>query len=214
MEKKDENCCECLLRKACSHVLNFLVGSKNRQLSWFVLLAYLAFFRRTSLKYEKEKTFHSRNFTKNGKNLSFYGIILSTSHVLMHLIKKSFRYSVYYFSSYSKAKWISQAPTTLPGNLSIVEQIHFSYCNRSCPWKDNNFPRNSCGRLELVVVSKKDFLNNYLARFPITANQQRLHEMRIEKSFQVYAHKIWTKAGIRCLIWTVLTILGKIIGRR
>ena len=53
-----------------------------------------------------------------------------------------------------------------------------SDCKRSRPRNDNKFPRNTSGSLKLVLSQRQEFLNNHLARVPVTPNQQGTHEMR------------------------------------
>ena len=48
---------------------------------------------------------------------------------------------------------------------------------RSRPRKDNKFPRNSSTAWSLLLTQRKQFLNNHLARVPVTLNQQRTQEM-------------------------------------
>ena len=54
-------------------------------------------------------------------------------------------------------------------------------CKRSCQKNDNKFSRNCSGSLQLVVVSKEDFLNNHQPRIPCTPNQQWTMELRDER---------------------------------
>ena len=71
-------------------------------------------------------------------------------------------------------------------------RFSYSDCKKSRPWKNNMFPRYSCGNLKLVVVSKTNFLIHCLGRFPITPNQEGTIEIRDEVPSSVGANDMDT----------------------
>ena len=62
----------------------------------------------------------------------------------------------------------------------------------------------------LLLSQRQDFLNNNLARVPITPNQDGTMEMRDEVLSSVGAQDKDT-SGIKCLIQTMLNSTGKMI---
>ena len=61
---------------------------------------------------------------------------------------------------------------------------------------------------QLLLSQRQDFLDNHLARVPVTPNQQITHEMRDEVIFNV--DKTWTLAAISRLISKTWSSTGKI----
>ena len=64
----------------------------------------------------------------------------------------------------------------------------------------------------LLLSQREQFLNNYLARVPVTRNQKGTHEMRDEVILSVVAQEMDT-SGTRSplLIWTMLNSTWKTI---
>ena len=56
-------------------------------------------------------------------------------------------------------------------------RFSYSDCKKFRPSFDKKFPKSSFGNLELLGVTKVNFLNNHLTRTPINPKQQGLHEI-------------------------------------
>ena len=94
-----------------------------------------------------------QNLCKKGQNHSNFGISVSTHHWLIQLTKTSFPFSFCTLSIYGKATWFSHSSTMLLIAFSTFDQFCYSDYKTSRPKNDNLFWRNSCGSLQIVVVS-------------------------------------------------------------
>ena len=63
----------------------------------------------------------------------------------------------------------------------------------------------------LLLNQKQEFLNNDLARVPVTPNQQGTYEMRNEVLSSVGVQDLGTQAGIQCLISMMLNSTVRMI---
>ena len=83
---------------------------------------------------------------------------------------------------------ILSSPTTVLKSLST--KFSHAVCKRSRPRNDNKLSRFPLAAWSLLLSQRQQFLNNHLARVPVTTNQQGTHEMRESldtKGYQVSA---------------------------
>ena len=116
----------------------FLLRTKNQQLCCFWRWWYTLLCKKAESRLRERYTIstfeeisppitikHTRTWPKKGKNHSLWGPIVSTAHWLIQLTKKSFTFSFYTLSVYSKATHFSQSPTAILKSLSILDQIQW-----------------------------------------------------------------------------------------
>ena len=150
----------------------FLLTSNSRNFCCLVVMVHIAFGKRISCDYQKNHLHFRRNLSANlnrahpklcqkGKNHSIFGTVMSTPHWLIELTKKPFSGSFYTRSVCCKATWFSQSATTVLSALLSWNRIQFySDCKISRPQKDDKFPKNSSGSLELDVVPETRLLES------------------------------------------------------
>ena len=175
--------------ETCCHVLNVPFMDQTPTIMLFGSDGTHCFARKTSRDYEKEKpspflkkflrqsqtstSKHIRTWTKKGRNYSINGIFVSTPHWLTELTKTTFTIFFYTLSVNIKAKWFSQSPTRVLSGLSTLDQIQWLEMTISSQ-------ENPLAAWSLLLSQTQQFLNNHLARVPVTPNQQGTHEMRDE----------------------------------
>ena len=86
--------------------------------------------------------------------------------------------------------------------------------DRSRPQNDNNLTRNSFGSPELVVVSRTGFFEQASSEISFFPQPGRDYGEEVQSGLKCSC-KIWTQAGVRWLIWTILISTGEwLIGCR
>ena len=130
-------------------------------------------------------------WTKKDRNHSITGIIVSTPHWLIQLSKTSFTLSFYTLSVYIKAIWFYHSPTTLLRGFLTLDQIQWLWLSEISSQEWQEVPKKFLWQLGAYCCLKdnKQFLNNHLARVPVTPNQQGTHEMRDEVFSSVSAQE-------------------------
>ena len=121
--------------KSYSNVLRFLLWTKNRKLRCLVVMVHIVLREKRVVTTKKRKHLHfwtilspitiknTRTWTKEGKNHSTYGIIVSNPHWLTQLTKSSIPFSFLTLSVYSEVTWLSQSPLTVLSGNSTLDQI-------------------------------------------------------------------------------------------
>ena len=196
------NCKKC---KACCQVLNILLGTKNRHLCCLVVMEHIVY---TSRDYEKKPISFFEEIsppirvtrTKKGQIESKYGINLFVSYWLMIWATYSIFKSFYLISIYSqpvkfnhptyRKLWSSQSPTTESSGPDSVT-IAVNDLDQNITISSQEIP---LAAWQLLLSRRQDFLNNHLARFPITPNQEGTMEMRDEVLSSVGAQDLDTSS--------------------
>ena len=209
--KKASSFYDCKKCKACCHVLNIPFKDQKATIMLFGGDGTHCFARKTSREYEREKPspFFVEIFppitvarTKKGCNEPKYEINVSVSYWLMIGATYSIFKSFCSISIYSR----------LTPNLHKIIMI-FSVSNKGIQWSldfgpdsvtiavndlDQNMTISSqeipLAAWQLLLSQKQDFLNNHLARVPITPNQEGTMEMRDEVLSSVGAQDLDTSS--------------------
>ena len=184
----------------------FFLRSENQQLCCLVVMEHIAFYERRVATTKKKSHLHFwRNFCTNhnqahsnlnqertnwvqlwNKPMRFLlvddlSIIFFFSNLFFHFQPTVHQPNLFNLqSTYRKNHDLLSLKRRNPVDSPFWTRLCY-HCRKWSPQKYNNqFTRNTPLSWQLLLAQRQEFLNNHLARVPITLNQEGTMEMRDE----------------------------------